>query len=53
MLFYGKIEIKAISSSSDLNKFIKIPFYVYKDDPYWIPPLIFERKSILAKKILF
>lgn len=45
-----KIEIKAISSSSDLNKFIKIPFYVYKDDPYWIPPLIFERKKHFSKE---
>ena len=32
--------IKEITSKSDLKKFIKFPFSLFKDNPYWIPPII-------------
>lgn len=31
-------------------KFIKLPFFLYKDNPYWVPPLISERKDLLSEK---
>ena len=49
LFFMESIEITTVSSASDLVKFVKVPFYVYKDDPYWVPPLIFERKEHLSK----
>ena len=39
------IEIKAVESKKDLNRFIKLPFQLYKHDPYWVAPLIGEQKK--------
>lgn len=44
------IEIKLVENSSDLMKFIKFPWVVYKNDPYWVPPLLMDRKKILNKQ---
>jgi len=43
------IEIKEVLSKSDLKKFIKFPFEIYKDSPYWIPPLIFDEINTLSR----
>ena len=45
------IEVKEIRSKKELKKFVKFPFELYKDNPYWIPPLISEElESFDAKK---
>jgi hypothetical protein len=44
------IIIKKVESKSDLMKFIKMQWYIYKGDAHWVPPLIMERKKILDKK---
>ncbi|MCV6629400.1 MAG: GNAT family N-acetyltransferase [Flavobacteriaceae bacterium] len=36
------LTIKEISSRSDLKKFVQFPFQLYKDNPYWVPPIISE-----------
>ncbi|MDT3696610.1 MAG: hypothetical protein ROY99_09475 [Ignavibacterium sp.] len=43
------IIIKKVESKSDLNTFIKCQWNFYKNDPYWVPPLIMERKTLLNK----
>lgn len=43
------VEIKIVNSKSDLMKFIKFPWAVYKNDPYWVPPLIMDRKKVMGK----
>lgn len=30
-------------------RFIKLPFRLYKDEPNWVPPLVFERKKHLDR----
>ena len=35
--------IREISSRSDKLRFVKFPWTIYKNDPYWVPPLIHER----------
>ncbi|OYV88148.1 MAG: hypothetical protein B7Z63_01150, partial [Ignavibacteriae bacterium 37-53-5] len=30
--------------------FIKLPWKIYKDDPYWVPPLLMDRKKLLDTK---
>ena len=45
-----EILIKKVESKSDLNTFIKCQWNFYKNDPYWVPPLIMERKTILSKE---
>jgi hypothetical protein len=45
-----EIKIKKIETKSELNKFIKCQWKFYKNDPYWVPPLIMERKALLSKE---
>ncbi|MEO0080571.1 MAG: N-acetyltransferase, partial [candidate division WOR-3 bacterium] len=33
------VTIRRVVSGSDLERFIRFPFRLYQDDPYWIPPL--------------
>jgi hypothetical protein len=42
--------IKEVSTSKDLQDFIKVPFSIYKDDPHWVAPLIIERKDHFSPK---
>ncbi|NAY91075.1 GTP cyclohydrolase [Muricauda sp. JGD-17] len=34
------VHIKKVGSKGDLKKFVKFPFALYKDSPYWVPPII-------------
>jgi GNAT superfamily N-acetyltransferase len=43
----SSITISVVNSKSDLMKFIKFPWKIYKRDEHWIPPLIMDRKKIL------
>jgi GNAT superfamily N-acetyltransferase len=44
------IELIPVSTKSDLNRFVKLPWIIYDSDPYWVPPLISEVKNILNPK---
>ena len=44
------ITIKKIENDYEKNKFIKFPWKIYKNDPYWVPPLLFDVKNNLDKK---
>jgi len=46
----GDIEVCEVENGSDLARFIKIPFDLYRDDPNWVPPLISERKEFFDRK---
>ena len=39
--------ISEVQTRSDRDSFITCPWAFYKDDPYWIPPLIEERRTFL------
>lgn len=41
----GDIDILEAQSASDITRFIKLPFAIYRDDPNWVPPLIVDRKA--------
>jgi len=41
------IEIKEVKSKKDKKDFIMFPFKLYKNDPLWVPPLIYEMKRII------
>lgn len=42
--------IKKVATRKDLTAFIKFQWKIYKNDPYWVPPLIMERKAMLNRK---
>ncbi len=41
------VEIKEISGKKGIRKFVTFPFKLYKNNPYWVPPLIFDEVSSL------
>jgi hypothetical protein len=44
------IRITTIHSKKDILKFIKFAWEIYRDDPNWVPPLIFDKKKIFDKE---
>lgn len=44
------LKITAVQDATELMSFISFPWTVYKDDAYWVPPLISERKEFLDRK---
>lgn len=36
----SNIEIKKVASTKDLKTFVNFPFQLFKESPYWTPPLI-------------
>lgn len=44
------ITIKEVSTKKDLDNFVKFPFKLYKDSPFWIPPFIKDEKTIFDKE---
>ncbi len=44
------MKIVPVLSKKDLMKFIKLPFTLYKNDPYWVAPLIMEQKKLFDPK---
>jgi GNAT superfamily N-acetyltransferase len=43
-----ELQVKAVKGEGELKKFITFPWEVYRDDPYWVPPLISERVEFLS-----
>lgn len=44
------IRITEAVTGSDLDRFIRLPWRLYADDPHWVPPLIMERRTHLNRK---
>jgi len=34
------VTVKEATNKADLKKFVKFPFHLYKNSPYWVPPII-------------
>lgn len=39
----NSLQIHPVKNIEDRKAFVRFPWKVYKDDPYWVPPLISER----------
>ena len=44
-----EIEIHKVSTRKELKKFIRFQLDLYKDNPYWCPPLIVDELNMLGK----
>ena len=44
------LTIVQVEGKPELKKFIKVPWYIYKNDPAWVPPLLFDKKLQLSPK---
>ena len=43
------ITIKEINSKKEVTDFVKFPFSLYKDNPYWVPPIIADELETFDK----
>jgi hypothetical protein len=43
------LEIKKVTNRKELDKFIKLPWKIYKNDENWVPPLIMDEKEKFNK----
>jgi hypothetical protein len=39
------VNLKQVQSTRDLGEFILFPFNLYKNNPFWLPPIIFDEKN--------
>jgi hypothetical protein len=44
------ITIKRVETKSDRKIFVKMMWKIYKGNPYWVPPLIMDRMSMIDKE---
>ena len=44
------VRIAKVTTKKELMAFIKFPWTIYKGDPNWVPPLIFDMKEKINKK---
>jgi len=45
-----KLNIKIVKSPGDLRHFIRFPYLKYRRDPFWVPPLLLDQKTILNRR---
>jgi len=41
------VKIRRVENDQDKMRFIKLPWEIYRDDPNWVPPLIFDVRNNL------
>jgi GNAT superfamily N-acetyltransferase len=44
------ITIRSVRSKRDEMVFIKFPWRIYEGNPYWVPPLLMDRKKLIDRK---
>jgi GNAT superfamily N-acetyltransferase len=42
------VEIVPVTTDRDLHAFLRLPWHIYRDDPRWVPPLLFEQRQLLT-----
>jgi GNAT superfamily N-acetyltransferase len=45
------VEIREISLPRDVTAFVRCWWPIYRDDPHWVPPLVFERKRFFDPSV--
>lgn len=43
--YNGSVEILAVRTAGELQRFIDLPYRIYRDDPIWVPPLRSEQEA--------
>lgn len=47
----SKVEIRQVQTPSELRRFVELQFDLYRDSPYWVPPLVAEELKILRQDV--
>ena len=48
---FGMITIQEVLSRKDLKAFVRFPFELYRNSPYWVPPIIEEEINTFDKAV--
>ena len=43
------VTIKLVKTRKELKEFIRFPYELYKNNPYWVPPLEMDEMNTLRK----
>ncbi len=46
--FMQTLEVKQVETEDERIAFLSLPWEVYKDDPYWVPPIFSERMAFIS-----
>ncbi|MGD0101847.1 MAG: GNAT family N-acetyltransferase [Acidobacteriota bacterium] len=46
----NRLEIFPVANPRDLRQFIRLPWKIYRNDPYWVPPLLLDMKTLLNRE---
>ncbi len=46
----SSLSIEEVRDARDLERFIAVPWRIYRDDPNWVPPLKMERRDHLDRR---
>ncbi|MDZ4817818.1 MAG: GNAT family N-acetyltransferase [Planctomycetota bacterium] len=41
------VTISEVRTNRDRNRFVRVPWLIYRNDPAWTPPLLLERKAFI------
>lgn len=41
------LEIREVQTGRDIDRFVKLPWRIYQNDPQWVPPLLVEVKDFI------
>src|SRR5688572_7803084 len=44
------LQIRPVRTRRQLKRFVKLPQALRRDDPQWVPPLVFERMQFLDRR---
>ena len=44
------LEIRPVADKRELDAFIKLPYRLYRNEQYWVPPLLRERKKFFDRE---
>ena len=47
----GQVSVEKIVLPGDAVRFVRTWWPIYRDDPHWVPPLVFERKRFFDPQI--
>lgn len=46
----ASVEVREVAGRRDLDRFLRLPWKIYANDPAWVPPLLVEVKAFLDRR---
>jgi GNAT superfamily N-acetyltransferase len=44
------VRVVPLRDRRDFRQFLKLPWRIYRNDPHWVPPLLFDQKQLLDRR---